>query len=66
MDLHSLGENRVLNGIAADVGIFRERTRQRRLAKLVVAGGLLGVWMWMRVLNGHAPLKKGQGHGFKF
>src|SRR5438270_4075927 len=55
MDLQSLADDRVLNGIAADVGIFRERTRQRRLAKLAVLGGLLGAWVWMRVLDGHAP-----------
>src|SRR5438067_3587107 len=55
MDLQSLAENRVLNGLAADVSIARERTRQRRLAKLGFVGLLLGAWTWMRVLGGHAP-----------
>src|SRR5437588_2018500 len=55
VDLKSLADDRVLNGIAADVGISRERTRQRRLAKLAVVAIVAGIWVWVRVLNGHAP-----------
>ena len=55
MDLLSLSGDRVLEGRAADVPASRERSRQKRLSKLAVLGGALGIWMWSRVLQGHAP-----------
>ena len=36
----------------ADVGATRERTRQRRIAKIAVVLGAVMVWMWSRLLSG--------------
>ncbi len=54
MDLHSLKQNRVFKGAAADVARSRERSRQRRLARIGLPMGFVCVWMWNRVLDGHS------------
>jgi len=55
MELQALANRDVLSGATADVAIFRERSRQRRLAKLAVPVTLAAVWIWFRILNGQAP-----------
>jgi cell division protease FtsH len=53
MELQSLGENRVLKG-SADVGVSRERSRQRRLVRVAFFAGALCVWMWARLFDGRS------------
>ena len=36
----------------ADVGATRERTRQRRLGRIALVLGAIGVWLWVRLLTG--------------
>ncbi len=36
----------------ADVGAARERTRQRRLGRIALVLGAVGVWLWVRLLTG--------------
>jgi ATP-dependent Zn protease len=55
MELQALGNRHVLSGATADVAVFRERSRQRRLAKLTVLFAGVAVWIWFRILNGQAP-----------
>lgn len=55
MELQALANRDVLSGATADVAIFRERSRQRRLAKLAVPFTLAAAWIWFRILNGQAP-----------
>jgi len=55
MELQSLANRDVLSGATADVAIFRERSRQRRLAKVAVPFTLAAGWIWFRILNGQAP-----------
>ena len=54
MDLHSLKQNGVFRGAAADVARSRERSRQRRLFRLAIVMGFICVWMWNRVLDGQS------------
>ncbi|HYT38752.1 MAG TPA: hypothetical protein VEN99_04535, partial [Acidimicrobiia bacterium] len=54
MDLRPLSENRVFRGAAADVARSRERSRQRRLARIALAAALFAGWLWLRVLHGHS------------
>jgi ATP-dependent Zn protease len=53
MDLQSLGQNRVFHGTVADVAVWRERSRRRRLTRLAAPGLVLAFWMWDRLLHGH-------------
>ena len=52
MDLEGLQGDRVLQAGKADVGRTRERVRQRRLRRLVLVLGLVGGWMWARIISG--------------
>jgi len=61
MDLQSLQQDGVFRGAAADVARSRERSRQRRLVRVALLLGLVCVWMWDRVLNGH-PAFPGRPH----
>ena len=54
MDLQSLKQDRVFRGATADVARSRERSRQRRLFRIVMMLGLICVWMWNRVLDGQS------------
>jgi ATP-dependent Zn protease len=54
MDLQSLKQNRVFRGETADVARSRERSRQRRLARIALFLGLVAAWMWNRVLDGQS------------
>src|SRR5436190_18403619 len=54
MDLTSLSGNRVLRGAGADVAVTRERSRQRRLARLTLLAALVCLWMWIRLLSGRS------------
>jgi ATP-dependent Zn protease len=53
--LSRLGQSGVLRGASIDVARSRERTRQRRLRRLVYLLGLIALWMWVRILNGEHP-----------
>ncbi|MCU1429039.1 MAG: ATP-dependent Zn protease [Actinomycetia bacterium] len=53
--LLQINENFVLSGSTIDVARFRERSRQRRLFKLVVFLAVVGAWMWWRILHGISP-----------
>jgi hypothetical protein len=55
VDLSALSTGAVLDGGAADVGEFRERSRRRRLTKVFILVSLIAIWMWLRILAGHAP-----------
>jgi ATP-dependent Zn protease len=55
MELQSLADRHVLSGATGDFAIFRERSRQRRLAKLTVVFTLVAIWIWLRILNGESP-----------
>ena len=55
MDLTTLSTGAVLDGNAADVGEFRERSRRRRLTKVLIIVSAIAIWMGIRVLQGHAP-----------
>jgi ATP-dependent Zn protease len=46
----------VLHGPLADVAVFRERSRRRRLGRLAVVEALAAVWMWQRILRGEPLL----------
>ena len=48
--LQQVGASTPLRG--ADVGVARERTRQRRLGRIAVVLGAVLVWMWVRLLSG--------------
>ncbi len=50
--MQSLRESRVLHGPLADVAVFRERSRRRRLGRLAALGALVCLWMWQRILAG--------------
>jgi cell division protease FtsH len=58
VETQSLRESRVLHGPLADVAVFREQSRRRRLGRLTVVGALAGLWMWHRILGGD-PLVRG-------
>lgn len=53
MDLERLGSVTVLRGADVDATAFRERSRRRRIGRLVVLLGLFAVWLWIRNLAGH-------------
>ena len=53
MDLQPLSENRVFTSATADVAVSRERFRQRRLRRIAIVAGVVALWMWLRVLEGH-------------
>jgi ATP-dependent Zn protease len=55
MDLSDLSLDKVVDRAVADVSRTRERSRQRRLAWLGLPITGLLIWVWARVLNGHAP-----------
>ncbi len=52
MELQSLSQNAVVAGAHADVGRWRERSRQRRLVRLALVVTPACAWMWMRLLHG--------------
>jgi cell division protease FtsH len=52
MDLEGLQGDQVLKVAKADVGRTRERVRQRRLRRVALVLGLIGGWMWARILSG--------------
>ncbi len=56
MEIQTLQETRVLHGPLADVAVFRERSRRRRLGRLAVVGALACLWMWQRILGGDSVL----------
>jgi ATP-dependent Zn protease len=56
VDLRALGGNRVFRGGAGDVAATRERSRQRRLARLGFAVLPLCLWMWIRIVDGRSLL----------
>jgi cell division protease FtsH len=53
VDVERLGGSVVLRGRDVDSTSARERARQRRLARLAVALGLLATWLWFRALSGN-------------
>jgi ATP-dependent Zn protease len=53
--LRQLSQSDVARGSTIDVARYRERTRQRRLRRLVVLLTLVGGWMWLRILSGESP-----------
>jgi cell division protease FtsH len=56
VEIQTLRETRVLHGPLADVAVFRERSRRRRLGRLAVVEALAAVWMWQRILRGEPLL----------
>jgi ATP-dependent Zn protease len=53
MNIDRLRDERVLPIDVADVGQAREHSRRRRLSRLLVVVGAIGVWLWGSVLVGH-------------
>ena len=53
MDLGAIGQAGVLRGHAIDVPRNRERSRQRRLWKLLTLLTILGGWLYWRLLSGN-------------
>src|SRR5438046_188281 len=51
----------LLGNTIADVARVREAARRRRLRNVATVLGLLGVWLWLRVLGGH-PVALGLPH----
>ncbi|QQS25428.1 MAG: AAA family ATPase [Actinomycetota bacterium] len=58
MDIAELHEGTIVRGTAVDANESAERARQRRLWRLVVAGGLPVAWIWYRELSGN-PVRPG-------
>jgi cell division protease FtsH len=54
--LLQIADNFVLSGSSIDVARYRERTRQRRLFRLVMVLTVAAIWMWWRILHGHSPM----------
>ena len=52
MHVDQLRDHRVLSADVADVGMAREHSRRRRLTKLLMAIGLIALWLWLSVLMG--------------
>jgi cell division protease FtsH len=48
--LASLGQDRVITALAADVGRTRERVRRRRLRRMALALAPLAAWLWTRAV----------------
>src|SRR5688572_22002827 len=57
VELRSLRESRVLQGPLADVAVFREQSRRRRLGRLTVVAALACLWMWHRILAGEPVVR---------
>ena len=55
MELQSLRQSTVLRAAEADVGVFRERARQARLAKVALALAVPTLWLWWRIAT-HDPI----------
>jgi ATP-dependent Zn protease len=55
VDLQALRDDRVVGAEKADVGRFRERSRQQRLRALCLALMALLAWLWWRVVT-HNPI----------
>jgi ATP-dependent Zn protease len=55
MDLSRLQDSDVISQAVADVGISREKARQRRLTRVLVLVLALGLFMWIRILTGSSP-----------
>jgi ATP-dependent Zn protease len=53
VDVERLGQGGVLRGDDVDATSARERARQRRLARLAVALGLIATWLWFRAFSGN-------------
>ena len=53
MNIEHLRDERILSTDVADVGVSREHSRQRRLSWLLVIGAVVGVWMWLSVVDRH-------------
>jgi ATP-dependent Zn protease len=51
--IEQLHDARVLTAGSADVGAARERSRQRRLTKVLVLFALIAGWLWVSVLDHH-------------
>jgi len=51
MQLDLLRQDRVLPGSVSDVGVFRERARRGRLARLLLVFTPVMAWLWWRVLT---------------
>jgi len=54
METSALGQATVLGHAMADVAAARERSRQRRLRRVLIILTLVGVSIGLRMLNGHA------------
>ena len=52
MDLHQLGDAKVLRSATVDVAASRERQRRRRVRWLAIVLAIVAAWMWTRVLSG--------------
>ncbi len=61
MDLGAIGQAGVLRGHAIDVPRNRERSRQRRLWKLLTLLTILGGWLYWRLLSGN-PIRLAPPH----
>ena len=53
MNVDRLRDERVLSVDVADVGEAREHSRRRRLSRLLMVIGVIGVWLWGSVFVGH-------------
>src|SRR3954447_411648 len=56
--MSDLGQAAALGGALADVANVRERTRLRRLRRIVYVLGPLTVWYWVRAIDGN-PVRPG-------
>jgi ATP-dependent Zn protease len=54
METSALGQATVLGHAMADVAAARERSRQQRLRRVLIVLTLVGVFIGLRMLNGHA------------
>ena len=54
VDVTTLGDSDLVEHALADVNASRERSRLRRVGKLVVILGAVAAWMWWRALAGHS------------
>jgi ATP-dependent Zn protease len=52
--LLNIASDDVVTGSTVDVARYRERTRQRRLRRIMITLIVLGGWMWWRILHHHA------------
>src|SRR5207302_10827680 len=54
METSALGQATVLGHAVADVAAARERSRQKRLRRMLIVLALVAISMALRMLNGHA------------